>query len=171
MPQSLRSMIIFLALSPWSNEVSDMMNRLKSEKRLEQFPLFKQLLTNFTTPEIFAWPLNKDLADVIRSHPIVAPDAERSTGAVHTSAKAERVVGDMLDVGVSCGNWWDDLKKRVIQHVSGSAVACVECLSACESSLRTSWCWANTTLAFASPGFVLCCLSPRRSVHLLVPLL
>ena len=37
-------MVLYLALSPWDNEVSDEMHRLKGDARLEAVPAFRALV-------------------------------------------------------------------------------------------------------------------------------
>ena len=45
--------VIYLVLSPYDKEQWDQMQRLATEKKLEQLPMFKQLLKLFITKEIF----------------------------------------------------------------------------------------------------------------------
>jgi 26S proteasome regulatory subunit N5 len=44
-------------LSPFDNEVSDLMGRLSTEKKLERLPRFKALLDLFVRTELMPWPL------------------------------------------------------------------------------------------------------------------
>ena len=41
---ALESLVLYLALSPWDNEVSDEMHRLKGDARLEAVPAFRALV-------------------------------------------------------------------------------------------------------------------------------
>ena len=47
--------MIYLILSPYDNEQSDLVARVSEEPRLADVPLFKALLKNFTTQEIMLW--------------------------------------------------------------------------------------------------------------------
>merc|ERR1719223_276042 len=49
----LKLQVIYLVLSPYDKEQWDQMQRLATEKKLEQLPMFKQLLKLFITKEIF----------------------------------------------------------------------------------------------------------------------
>eukprot|EP00037_Helgoeca_nana_P014436 m.134726 g.134726 ORF g.134726 m.134726 type:complete len:454 (-) comp22546_c1_seq1:1427-2788(-) len=53
--QALRNVVIFLILSPFDNEQSDLLARVSEEKKLEEIPLFKKLLKKFGTAEIMPW--------------------------------------------------------------------------------------------------------------------
>lgn len=66
--EALQHAIIFLVLSQWDSEVSDLFHRMKAEKLLAKVPISKQLITLFTTTELMVWPLsfNQQLA----SHPV-----------------------------------------------------------------------------------------------------
>ena len=52
----LRHVIIFLILSPFDNEQSDLVSRVESTESLDMVPEYKSLLKCFTTPELMRWP-------------------------------------------------------------------------------------------------------------------
>eukprot|EP01045_Picozoa_sp_COSAG04_P049839 COSAG04_NODE_19856_length_406_cov_3.029316_1_plen_135_part_11 len=49
----LKCVVIFLILSPHDNEQSDFINRVATEKMLEELDTFKSLVKKFVTDEIF----------------------------------------------------------------------------------------------------------------------
>lgn len=53
----LSKSIIYLTLSPFDYEVSEMLLRLKSDPKVEQLPGLKSALVAFTTPELIKWPI------------------------------------------------------------------------------------------------------------------
>ena len=57
---SLQSCIIYLLLSKYGPEQSDMMHRIKVKEDLndDSLALFKQALVYFTTPEVITWPFH-----------------------------------------------------------------------------------------------------------------
>lgn len=67
---SMQSVVVYLALAPWSNEVSDTMHRLKADKRLEEPALasHKALLELLTTHELVSWPLPSPHHEAILAH-------------------------------------------------------------------------------------------------------
>jgi len=86
---ALRKAVLFLFLSPFDSEVSDILHRLKLEKKLLALPSSKRLLDQFTTDELMRWPLvdqKEWQADT------VFQDKEKGTQR------------------------WEDFHKRVIQH-------------------------------------------------------
>jgi len=58
--QALKNVVIFLVLSPFDSESSDLMHRIKTEKKLTELVLPKVVLDLFTTDELMAWPLPSD---------------------------------------------------------------------------------------------------------------
>jgi len=57
---ALRSVVVYMVLAPFDSEVSDLMHRLKTDKKLAQLPILKLLLDLFTMDELMAWPLQSD---------------------------------------------------------------------------------------------------------------
>lgn len=54
---ALSKAIMFLALSPFDYEVCEMLERFKLDPKVEQLPMYKQVLTAYTTQELISWPL------------------------------------------------------------------------------------------------------------------
>lgn len=55
---ALSRVVIFLALSSFDYEVSEMLERFKADPRIEQLSAFQALLTALTTQELIPWPLS-----------------------------------------------------------------------------------------------------------------
>jgi len=79
---SLQSCIIYLLLSKYGPEQSDMMHRLKSREDLndESLALFHQALVYFTTPEIITWPFQDSKGNYqdFENHPSLLTHGEAS---------------------------------------------------------------------------------------------
>lgn len=86
---ALKKCVLFLLLSPYDSEVSDVLHRLKADKKTLQLPAAKRLLDQFTTDELIRWPL---------------PDQKEW--------QSDPLFGDK-EKGVSR---WEDFHKRVVQH-------------------------------------------------------
>lgn len=54
---ALKSTVVFLALSPYSSEQQDMMNRLREDSNLEKLPTFFSTIKLFLKKEIIAYPM------------------------------------------------------------------------------------------------------------------
>lgn len=94
--EARRNIIIFLVLSPFDNEQSDLMARVEATEDLDAIPEHRNLLKCFTTPELMRWPGIEALYG-----PLL-----RETS---TFAK-----------GNTDGDYrWEELHKRVVEHVSG----------------------------------------------------
>ncbi|EPQ29074.1 uncharacterized protein PFL1_03363 [Pseudozyma flocculosa PF-1] len=88
----LRNVVVFLALSPYNNEQSDLMARVEATDGLDSVPEHKNLLKCFTTPELMRWPGIETLyGPMLRSTATFAPGKE----------------GD---------HRWEELHKRVVEH-------------------------------------------------------
>lgn len=55
--QALQSAVLFLALSPYSNEQQDMMNRINADANLEKLPSCQVMIQLLLKKEIIAYPL------------------------------------------------------------------------------------------------------------------
>jgi len=53
--KALQATVIYLVLSPYDNEQSDLVARVAAEEKLASVPLFKALLEQFTAQEIMLW--------------------------------------------------------------------------------------------------------------------
>jgi 26S proteasome regulatory subunit N5 len=87
--QALTKTVMFLAMSPFDSEVSDLLHRLKTEKKVEEMPILQGVLGQFTADELMRWP--------------VPYEAEWKSDAVFTSAQGGK-------------ERWEDFHKRVVQH-------------------------------------------------------
>lgn len=130
---ALTKLVIYGLLSPWDAELSDLLHRVSKEKKLEQLPALKQLLTEFIGDEIMNWPLSveKDIkAD--STFTAVAP-VEQAVVSSSSSAMSDvpvaqpvQILSNDLDVsateaerkeGATSGaQRWNDLHKRIAQH-------------------------------------------------------
>jgi 26S proteasome regulatory subunit N5 len=113
----LRSVVVFLVLAPYDNEQSDLMARVEETEGLERVPEHKcvgkacsmraemlttahrrNLLKCFTTPELMRWPGIEALyGPLLRATPTFEPGTD----------------GDYR---------WEELHKRVVEHVSSAAL-------------------------------------------------
>ena len=55
--EALQSTVVFLALSPYSNEQQDMMNRVSTDQNLEKLPSFQKTIQLFLKKEIINYPM------------------------------------------------------------------------------------------------------------------
>jgi len=86
---ALTRAIIFLSLSPFDHDVSELLERFKADPHTEQLPEYQSLLTALTTHEIISWPLSNEAA--LRAH-----------GEFQAADSAEKR--------------WKDFHKRIVQH-------------------------------------------------------
>ncbi|RMX55448.1 hypothetical protein pdam_00019355 [Pocillopora damicornis] len=93
----LRNVVLFLVLSPYDNEQSDLIHRVGEEKTLEEISLYRDLLKCFTTAELMRWSYIKEVYE-----------AELRTGPSATGVFEEHT-----DEGKKR---WEDLQKRVVEH-------------------------------------------------------
>ncbi|KAL5018614.1 hypothetical protein ScPMuIL_004336 [Solemya velum] len=99
MKEALRYVVLYLILSPYDNEQSDLTHRVLEDKNLDM-PIYKELLKCFTTPEIINW---KNLCQVYES--------ELKFGSPGTPAT--HVFNTKLEGGAKR---WQDLKNRVVEN-------------------------------------------------------
>jgi 26S proteasome regulatory subunit N5 len=123
----LSKLVVYGLLSPWDAELSDILHRVATEKKLEQLPAVKQVLDEFIGAELISWPLAGDAA--FRSNSTFT-DAAASLAAADAMSDvtpaASVKLSDDLDVseteaerkeGSSSGAArWNDLHKRIVQH-------------------------------------------------------
>ncbi|GBL97052.1 26S proteasome non-ATPase regulatory subunit 12 [Araneus ventricosus] len=96
---ALKKVVMYLVLSPYDNEQSDLIHRVKEDKNLEEMPKYKELLQLFTTPELINWRLLHE-------------KYESELREAASDATAAEVFGHD-DIGKKC---WQDLKNRVVEH-------------------------------------------------------
>jgi len=90
----LKHVILYIILSPFDNEQSDLIHRIKQEKVLEDMSLYKELLALFTTAELIKWG---GLIDIY--------ETELRSAATDVFSKTDK------------GNErWTKLKDRVVEH-------------------------------------------------------
>ena len=58
----LQRVVLFMALAPHTNELSDMIHRVAADKRIETLPACQQLVKYYTQQEIVPWPLPEEAA-------------------------------------------------------------------------------------------------------------
>jgi len=86
--ENLKRAILYLILSPYDAEVSDILNRLKIDKKVLLLPASKGLLDQFTTDELMKWPL--------------LDEKEWRADKVFEEEKGKER--------------WEDFHKRIVQH-------------------------------------------------------
>ncbi|XP_071779410.1 26S proteasome non-ATPase regulatory subunit 12 [Centroberyx gerrardi] len=97
--QALKSVVLYVILSPYDNEQSDLVHRINTDKKLEEIPKYKDLLKQFTTMELMRWAsLVEDYGKELREG---SPDSP-ATDVFSYSEEAEKR--------------WKDLKNRVVEH-------------------------------------------------------
>lgn len=96
---ALRNVVIYLVLSPYDNEQSDLIHRVKEDKNLEELPLYRDLLQLFIKLELINWQL------LCRVY-----EEELRNGSTTFSPK---YVFAYDEGGNKC---WQDLKSRVVEH-------------------------------------------------------
>lgn len=57
----LQNMVLWVVLSPYDNEQSDLANRISGDRNLEKIPAYKKLLQSFLTRELMRWPLVEEV--------------------------------------------------------------------------------------------------------------
>lgn len=100
MKEALRNVVLFIILSAYDNEQSDLLSRIADEPKLENIMSFKRLIKNFTTHELIHWVRFKELYEVELSQ---GTEASPATGVFNRTTEQGQ-------------KRWDDLKKRVVEH-------------------------------------------------------
>ncbi|KAM3623700.1 uncharacterized protein V6R79_014648 [Siganus canaliculatus] len=97
--QALKSVVLYVILSPYDNEQSDLVHRISADKKLEEIPKYKDLLKQFTTMELMRWAsLVEDYGKELREG---SPDSPATDVFSYTEEGEKR---------------WKDLKNRVVEH-------------------------------------------------------
>lgn len=105
--EALKNAAIYIVLSPYSNEVSDLVNRIKKEKFLQEIPRYQEIVRLFTTWELINW---RGFVQTYESFlRIGSPDCPPS-GAFEYN-----------DMG---NTRWADLKNRIVEHVRNK-ITCI----------------------------------------------
>jgi len=99
MKEVLRHVVLYCILSPYDNEQSDLIHRIKADKNLEEIPVFEQLVKMFTTPEIINWGETVNLyAKTLRQ----GSPSDPVTAVFPTNEEGNKR--------------WTDLKNRIVEH-------------------------------------------------------
>lgn len=89
--ETMRAVVVFLALAKYDNEQSDLMARVEGGEGLEEVPEHRNLLRCFTTPELMRWPGIETLyGPLLRTSPTFS--------------------------GEEGEHRWEQLHKRVVEH-------------------------------------------------------
>jgi 26S proteasome regulatory subunit N5 len=106
---SLSSAAIFIALSPWDNEVSDTMHKLLKDIRFDDPAMipYKALLETFTAKEIASWPLPSLQLSALKTH-------EALSSAINSSNDSSVSIVSKEDE--ASASWFQILRKRIVQH-------------------------------------------------------
>ncbi|GAC73807.1 26S proteasome regulatory complex, subunit RPN5/PSMD12 [Moesziomyces antarcticus T-34] len=105
--ETLRNVVVFLALAKYDNEQSDLMARIEAMEDLDQVPEHKNLLKCFTTPELMRWPGIETLYG-----PML-----RETATFNAATPAAKSNAGAGAATVRDGNHrWEQLHKRVVEH-------------------------------------------------------
>lgn len=86
---ALESQALYLAMAPWEPEVQDLLLRLKEEKRTEELPSYRALLTYLTTEELIPWPLPEPHRSTLRAHKAFAGEAGAGAGAAGAGSSGD----------------------------------------------------------------------------------
>ncbi|XP_070580943.1 26S proteasome non-ATPase regulatory subunit 12-like [Ptychodera flava] len=97
--ETLKCVILYILLSPYDNEQSDLMCRISEDKNLEEMPIYKNLLKCFTTSELMRWQQ-------------VCAIYERELKKGSKANQATDVFPDNDDGKKR----WDNLRIRVVEH-------------------------------------------------------
>jgi 26S proteasome regulatory subunit N5 len=134
----LASSLLYLALCPWSNEVSDLIHKALADRRLEELPAQRALLMWLTTKELIPWPLPAPFGPVIQGDAVFGIDlltvgrgadaapaggdamdvSAPGAGASAPATAASKVSSSLLlaeDEG-RASSWAPILRKRIAQH-------------------------------------------------------
>lgn len=90
----LKHVVLYIILSPYDNEQSDLIQRIKLDKTLEEIPLYKDLLALFITAELIKW---SGLTDIYETEM-----RSSATDVFSTTDKGKER--------------WTKLKDRVVEH-------------------------------------------------------
>ena len=97
---TLKNMTLYVILSPFDNEQSDLIHRILTEKALNKIPTYKVLLEQFTNLELIEQKKFSELYE-----------AELKKGLKHS--KPTNVFDEKTELG---RQRWADLKKRIVEH-------------------------------------------------------
>lgn len=97
--EAMKNIVIYIVLSPFDNEQSDLIHRIAQEKYLEEIPFYNDLLKLFNTAELINWSvLENQFQSILR------------VGTVDCPATT------VFDNSTTGNQRWKDLKDRVVEH-------------------------------------------------------
>lgn len=97
--EAMKHIVLFIVLSPYDNEQSDLIHRIAEEKYLEEIPYYNDLLKLFNTAELISWSV-----------------LENQFQTVLRVGNAECPATTMFDNTEKGNKRWKDLKNRVVEH-------------------------------------------------------
>jgi len=98
--QTLKNVALFIVLSPYDNEQSDLIHHILKEKNLKEIPKYKSLLDQF---------INQELIDQKKLVELYGPELKQGT----KDSPPTSVFQEKTEEG---RKRWDDLKNRVVEH-------------------------------------------------------
>lgn len=94
--------MIYVLLSPHSNEQSDLLYRVKADRNMERIPIYQEVMNMFTVQELVNWKqFCNQYQKVLQEGTKTSPP----TGAFDLKTEAGK-------------KRWEDLNTRVVEHVS-----------------------------------------------------
>lgn len=99
MKEVLRHCVLYCILAPYDNEQSDLIQRIKLDKNLEEIPVYQELVKSFTTPEIINWG---EIVAVYNQTLRHGTPVDPVTTVFPDNAEGEKR--------------WADFKNRVVEH-------------------------------------------------------
>eukprot|EP00096_Caligus_rogercresseyi_P002617 TRINITY_DN147_c1_g1_i1.p1 TRINITY_DN147_c1_g1~~TRINITY_DN147_c1_g1_i1.p1 ORF type:complete len:515 (+),score=187.08 TRINITY_DN147_c1_g1_i1:200-1546(+) len=87
--------VLYIILSPYNNEQSDLLHRILKEKEMEEIPLYKSLLEQFTRNQLIS---------------------QKALVQRYESSLRDSKETDVFDKSEQGLKRWEDLKSRVVEH-------------------------------------------------------
>jgi 26S proteasome regulatory subunit N5 len=106
---ALGSVILYSAISPWSETLEAEWHALLRDKRIESLPSHQALLTDLTTPEVSAFP-RPELSDLATTRVFVGLEAAKAAWG------SSRAISELSGSDQRGERWWGMLHRRVVQH-------------------------------------------------------
>lgn len=95
----MKNIVLYIVLSPFDNEQSDLIHRIAQEKYLEEIPSYNELIKLFNTSELIHWSvLEEQFQSILRI------------------GKPECPATMVFDNSENGNQRWKDLKNRVVEH-------------------------------------------------------
>lgn len=99
----LKNCVVYIILAPYDNEQSDLINRLKLEKHMNDIPHYLEILKLFTTWELINWSAwEQSVSELLRNG--------------NNSSELESQPTGVFSNNESGNKKWTDLKNRVVEH-------------------------------------------------------